>query len=98
MEGSFKMYRNNTSSIRWSSKRQPSRSNGNGNRRGQTTDPNRFINKTPIELQKVDYVSTHKFTDYKLPQYVQQNIARGGYTKPTPIQDSTIPLILDGGD
>jgi ATP-dependent RNA helicase RhlE len=99
MGGSFKMYRNNTSSIRWSSKRQPSRQQGNGNRRGgQVIDPNRFINKTPIELQKVDYVATHKFTDFRLPQYVQQNIARGGYTTPTPIQDASIPLILEGGD
>ena len=45
-----------------------------------------------------EYVSTHQFKDFALSQEIKQNITFKGYTTPTPIQDQTIPAIIEGKD
>jgi len=39
-----------------------------------------------------------QFTDLKLNAPIQKSLAKLGYTKPTPIQEKTIPLALQGDD
>ncbi len=45
-----------------------------------------------------EYVSKHKFSDYKIDEILKRNIAQKGYIKPTVIQDKTIHEILSGKD
>lgn len=68
-----------------------------GGRRGQYIDPARFVKAAkPVETEA--YVSLHAFADFALDQQLQANLASKGFVTPTPIQDQTIPLALDGQD
>jgi len=40
----------------------------------------------------------HQFSDFKVNDRIKQNIKAKGYLTPSPIQDKTIPLILNGQD
>ena len=77
------------------------RSNFRGNRRNirQTFfNPSTFIN-TPVREVEVDTISIkHNFSDFLIADQIKRNIAEKGYDVPTPIQDQTIPLILEGRD
>lgn len=65
--------------------------------RGQYIDPARFVRPaTPRATQ--EYVPVHAFTDFAVHPALLANIAAKGYTTPSPIQDQTIPLGLDGQD
>jgi superfamily II DNA/RNA helicase len=44
------------------------------------------------------YESKHRFADFNIDERIKHNIARKGYETPTPIQDQSIPSILDGRD
>jgi len=58
----------------------------------------KFISKVK-ELQKEEvYVPKHKFHDFDIDAKLKQNIINKGYENPTPIQDQTIPYILQGKD
>jgi len=73
------------------------RSRSNGNRHGQYIDPTRFIKvANPVKLE--EYVSKHKFADFDVDKRLMDNIKYKGYETPTPIQDQTIELGLDGKD
>jgi superfamily II DNA/RNA helicase len=59
----------------------------------------KFINKTVVSAEPVkEYVPQNLFADFALDESLKKNVARKGYTKPTPIQDQSIPLILEGKD
>jgi ATP-dependent RNA helicase RhlE len=63
----------------------------------QYIDPSRFINKavvTEVEL----YTPQHQFSDFQIDEALKKNIAKKGYVTPTPIQDRSIPHILEGSD
>ena len=40
----------------------------------------------------------HTFADFAIDERIKQNISRKGYVTPTPIQDQSIPRILEGRD
>ena len=80
-----------------------SRGGNSGGRRGggrvmPTFDPSQFINTNPVEAAEVEYKPVHTFTSFNLDRRVVANILQNKLTVPSPIQDQTIPLILDGHD
>ena len=66
---------------------------------GTYIDPSRFINKvtTVTEVSPV-YKAEHAFTDFNIDARLKATIVAKGYKDPTPIQDKTIPHILNGSD
>ena len=70
-----------------------------GNRgMGEKIDPNRYINKAVITEEIEHFVPEHMFTDFKIGDTLKKAITIKGYTAPTPIQDRSIPHILQGVD
>lgn len=64
---------------------------------GQYIDPARFVKvATPVKVE--DYVPKHKFVDFEIDRRLSENITRKGFVMPTPIQDQTIELGLEGKD
>src|ERR1700712_3309701 len=77
---------------------------GGGNRRkapskhGQYIDPARFVRvATPPTVEEA-YVPEFMFADFPVDARLHANIAAKGYVAPTPIQDKTIALGLEGKD
>lgn len=77
---------------------------GRGNRnanmvkgRGQYIDPAKFVKVAkPVEVE--EYTPTHRFADFAIDQHIKDNLTVKGYQVPSPIQDQTIPLGLEGKD
>lgn len=75
--------------------------------RDESIDPTRFINKTNPDA-KVDAATaeahaaaqkiTHTFMDFKMDDRLKRAVVAKGYTEPSPIQDRSIPVILEGRD
>jgi ATP-dependent RNA helicase RhlE len=66
--------------------------------KNQKIDVSRMINKAiPTEAPK-EYVPAHQFRDFAVDEKLKQNIIKKGYVTPTPIQDQSIPHILEGKD
>lgn len=63
-----------------------------------TFDPTQFINRNPVEVKEETYVPTHQFSDFEVDNRIKQTLKKMGLTTPSPIQDQTIPLILEGKD
>ena len=57
-----------------------------------------FVNKAKENLTSQTYQPTHTFADFAISDDLKKNIAYHKYTSPTPIQDQTIPSILEGKD
>ncbi len=73
--------------------------NGGGHQfKGQFIHESRFIKKVVESSVTTSSESTRLFTDFAISDQLKQNIAKKGYVKPTPIQDQTIPHILEGKD
>ncbi|HUC87025.1 MAG TPA: DEAD/DEAH box helicase [Candidatus Saccharimonadales bacterium] len=66
--------------------------------RGAYINPEKFINKASLPEEVVPFVPKHRFTDFRLSDALQRNVAAHGYITPTPIQDVGIPPILEGRD
>lgn len=65
--------------------------------RGQYIHPSKFIREaTPVAQE--DYTPAHKFSDFNIQDILKNNLEANGYFKPSPVQDLTIPLGLDGKD
>ncbi len=64
---------------------------------GQYIDPAKFV-KSARMVEAEDYVPSHSFKDFDVDPLIKRNLAAKGYTLPTPIQDQTIPLALEGRD
>lgn len=61
-------------------------------------DPAKFINKaTPIE-EEIPYEAHHSFDDFNIDMQLKQAITNKKYLEPTPIQDQSIPHLLQGKD
>lgn len=72
-------------------------------RRGYQTpsyNPMMFVKKAAPESQpdQSEYNPKHKFCDFSLDSRLVRNISQKGYKEPTPIQDQTIPVLLEGRD
>lgn len=61
-------------------------------------DPSMFIKK--VEEQQVSpvYTPKHMFADFLIEEQIKKNIMDKGYEIPTPIQDQSIPVLLEGKD
>ncbi len=66
-------------------------------RRGEYIDPTRFVRRATGVTEDV-YVAKHTFADFNVHQLLKTNIIHKGYEVPTPVQDQTIPLGLEGRD
>jgi superfamily II DNA/RNA helicase len=100
-----------TSTRRYSTKntaygraQRPSRSfnNGRSNRgsKGPKKDyihPSRFV-KAAKPVEEDVYEAQHTFEDFAVNELIKQNIAKKGFTTPSPIQDQSIPHGLEGRD
>jgi len=65
---------------------------------GDKIDINLFINKKKIKEKTEIFTPRYSFSDLKIQEVLKQSIANRGFSKPTPIQDQAIPLILEGKD
>lgn len=74
------------------------RGSGRPKNQGAYIHPSRFINKAVEPKQQVEFTPKHKFSDFKINQTLKNNVISHGYISPTPIQDGSIPFILDGRD
>jgi ATP-dependent RNA helicase RhlE len=57
-----------------------------------------FINKSPVESKLQEYNASFTFADLAIHPKIKANILSKGYLNPTPIQDQTILLSLEGKD
>ncbi len=73
---------------------------GGGGKRGPKKDyihPSRFVQAArPVERE--EYVATHQFVDFAVSDLIKDNLTKKGFVTPSPIQDQTIPLVLEGKD
>ena len=65
---------------------------------GQYINPTRFVCKAEPIAEVIPYVSQNAFIDFMIDDRIKANVAKKGYINPTPIQDQTIPHILNGKD
>ncbi len=61
-------------------------------------DPSKFINKAVITEEIEHFIPEHMFKDFVIEEQLKKAILDKGYKAPTPIQDRTIPHILQGVD
>jgi ATP-dependent RNA helicase RhlE len=64
---------------------------------GDRIDASRFIKKGVL-VEEIPYVAKHTFADFPFNEQLHKNIARAGYVAPRPIQDQSIPAMLEGRD
>lgn len=65
---------------------------------GQYIDPARFVKVAKLVTETDEYKPEHMFADFKVDARLHANIAAKGFVTPTPIQDKTIALGLEGKD
>src|SRR3989344_2592666 len=65
--------------------------------RGERIDFSRFIKKG-THVEEKPYVSKHTFANFPFNAQLHKNISKAGYVHPRPIQDQSIPTILEGRD
>jgi ATP-dependent RNA helicase RhlE len=76
--------------------RSPRRASG-VSKHGVYIDPKRFVavaKPAPVDEQ----AAKHRFEDFDITPQLKTNLANKGFEKPSPIQDQTIPLALEGKD
>ena len=66
--------------------------------RGRAIDINKFVNKDVKPVQEDNYIQENKFSDFAVSDRLKSAIKQRGYIDPMPIQDKTIPTILEGKD
>ncbi|MEX2010446.1 MAG: DEAD/DEAH box helicase [Parcubacteria group bacterium] len=65
---------------------------------GENIPHSKFINKTVITEEVVVFVPEHKIENLPVEDIIKKNIIEKGYKELTPIQDKTIPYLLQGLD
>ncbi len=70
---------------------------GGGKRTGEYINPDRFV-AVAKPTQAEDYTAKHRFQDFAVDATIHRNLESKGFTVPTPIQDQTIPIALEGHD
>lgn len=77
-------------------------SGGRGGRRQKraqpTFDPSQFINTNPVEVKEEVYTPKHTFGTFGLDKRITTTLSKAGIDTPSPIQDQSIPYILEGRD
>jgi len=62
-------------------------------------DAHLFVKKAAVSNEETDgAASSVLFSDYQIVDKLKRNIADHGYINPTPIQEQTIPFLLEGKD
>jgi len=69
-----------------------------GGRRIKTFDPSQIVNIPARPDDAEVYTATHQFSDFEISDTIKRNVASKGYITPTPIQDQSIPWVLEGRD
>jgi superfamily II DNA/RNA helicase len=95
---SFNNRRSGGSSFGGGNRRSSGGGRSNGGRRGQYIDPARFVKAAKIVEVKDEYVPMHQFADFEINDLIKANLTAKGFVAPTPIQDQTIPVALEGYD
>lgn len=73
------------------------RSNSNKPKHGQYIDPAKFVKvANPVKIE--EYVAKHNFENFAVDARLKENVRHKGFVTPTPIQDQTIELGLEGKD
>lgn len=65
---------------------------------GQYIDSSRFIRKAKSAEVVLEFVPKHSFADFLIDPRLKATMLKKGYVKPTPIQDQSIPVVLQGKD
>lgn len=78
-------------------RRKPQQNRRKPQGRGQYINPARFV-RAARPTEAVEYQTTHQFSDFAMHPKLLTNLSAKGYVTPSPIQDQTIPLGLDGQD
>ncbi len=73
-------------------------SRGKRNYQEMTVDVSKLVNKATAPEHVETYVPEHAFAGFAIDERLKENIAKKGYTLPTPIQDQSIPHVLTGAD
>ena len=68
------------------------------NVRGTSIHYSKFISRATPAEEVVVFNPDHAFADFLIDDRLKANIAKKGYVHPTPIQDKSIPKILEGFD
>jgi ATP-dependent RNA helicase RhlE len=71
---------------------------GRGGFKGSSIDVSKYINKNVVTEKEIAYVPTHTFADFNITEELKASIVAKGYVNPTPIQDKSIPVVLEGSD
>lgn len=73
------------------------RNSGGGKFKKHFIDPSRFV-QAAVKQEEVVYTPTHNFTDFAVDTRIHENLAAMKFVQPSPIQDQTIPVALEGKD
>lgn len=78
-------------------------SGGNKGKRGPvgTFNPSQIVSQLshPVASSTPEiFIAKHKFTDFNINESLKSNILKKNYSTPTPIQDESIPHMLEGRD
>jgi ATP-dependent RNA helicase RhlE len=84
-------------SARQGNRRRNQGGGGGGKRRGEYINPARFV-AVAKPSQAADYAAKHRFQDFGIDPIMHANLRAKGFEVPSPIQDQTIPLGLQGRD
>lgn len=60
--------------------------------------PSQYVNVAVKPEEETVYAPQNSFADFGLHPQLLSNVSTHGYTDPTPIQDQTIPLLMQGRD
>lgn len=95
-------YRSNSTRFRSAGPKRAFHGGGRPQSRGrgpqkQYIHPSKFI-AIARESEELQYTARHTFDDFAVNDLIKKNLAIKGYTIPSPIQDQSIPLALEGRD
>jgi ATP-dependent RNA helicase RhlE len=63
----------------------------------QFIHPSRFVQPATVSEAEL-YIPRHGFEDFAVEPLIKSNVVTKGFSEPSPIQDQTIPLVLQGKD
>jgi superfamily II DNA/RNA helicase len=70
---------------------------GGAGRTKQYIHPSKFVQEARV-CEKAEYLPTNSFEDFAVHGKILDNLKAKGYLQPYPIQDQTIPLVMQGKD
>lgn len=73
---------------------------GRGRGISQSFNPSHVISQSGNSVAQIakEYINKFTFADFNIAPELKKNIQEKGYVTPTPIQDQTIPAIIEGKD